>query len=225
MAQINPFATLIALILSSIASSLLGEMEALVVLFLVTIIPFFFHVNILRVMWSMKVMLVTALLIFLFSFFGEGTLLSSLSDTSKFLSIVALSALYIKKSDLLDLSTTMGSILSPVFGKNGRKAASAVMMTLALFPIIFSTATEMMNARASRGGSFLRHPVKSITDYTISMMRLLFQKVIIFQDALYSRSWSTSGERTKVALVGRDWALIILSFLLFIGFFIWKRVL
>ena len=224
MAQINPFATLIALILSSIASSLLGEMEALVVLCLVTIIPFFFHVNILRVMWSMKVMLITALLIFLFSYFGKGTLLSSLSDTAKFLSIIGLSALYIKKSDLVDLSTTMGSILSPIFGKRGRKAASAVMMTLALFPIIFSTATEMMNARRSRGGSFLYHPIKSITEYIVSMMRLLFQKVVIFQDALYSRSWTTGGERTKVLLGKRDWTIMVLSLLLFIGFVLWKKV-
>ena len=172
----------------------------------------------------MKVMLITALLIFLFSYFGKETLLSSLSDTAKFLSIIGLSALYIKKSDLIDLSTTMGSILSPVFGKRGRKAASALMMTLALFPIIFSTATEMMNARRSRGGSFLYHPIKSITEYIVSMMRLLFQKVVIFQDALYSRSWTTGGERTKVLLGKRDWTIMILSLLLFIGLVLWKKV-
>ena len=225
MAGINPFSTMVALILSSVASSLLNEYEALALLILVTIIPFFFKVNIFKILWSMKVMLITALLIFLFSYFGKGTLLSSLSDTSKFLSVVALSALYIKKSDLIDLSTTMGSILSPIFGKRGRKASSAVMMTLVLFPIIFSTATEMMNARRSRGGSFFRHPISSITDYTLSMMRLLFQKVLIFQDALYSRSWSTGGERTKVVLGKKDWLVIILSAMLFTGLFIWKRVL
>ena len=225
MAGINPFSTMVALILSSVASSLLNEYEALALLILVTIIPLFFKVNIFKILWSMKVMLITALLIFLFSYFGKGTLLSSLSDTSKFLSVVALSALYIKKSDLIDLSTTMGTILSPIVGKRGRKASSAVMMTLALFPIIFSTATEMMNARRSRGGSFFRHPISSITDYTLSMMRLLFQKILIFQDALYSRSWSTGGERTKVVLGKKDWLVIILSAMLFTGLFIWKRVL
>lgn len=224
MAQINPFSSLVLLILASIASSLLSGYETIVVLLLVVIVPFFFNVNILRIMWSMKVMLITALLIFLFSYFGKGTLFSSLSESAKFLSIIGLSALYIKKSDLIDLSTTMGSILSPIFGKRGRKAASAVMMTLALFPIIFSTATEMMNARRSRGGSFLYHPIKSITEYTLSMMRLLFQKVVIFQDALYSRSWSTSGERTKVLLGKRDWTIMVLSLLLFIGFVLWKKV-
>ena len=84
---------MVALILSSVASSLLNEYEALALLILVTIIPFFFKVNIFKILWSMKVMLITALLIFLFSYFGKGTLLSSLSDTSKFLSVVALSAL------------------------------------------------------------------------------------------------------------------------------------
>ena len=70
---------MVALILSSVASSLLNEYEALALLILVTIIPFFFKVNIFKILWSMKVMLITALLIFLFSYFGKGTLLSSLS--------------------------------------------------------------------------------------------------------------------------------------------------
>lgn len=224
MAQINPFVSLILLILTSIASSLLSGYEVIFVLLLVLIVPSFFRVNILKIMWSMKVMLITALLIFLFSYFGNGTLLSSLSDCSKFLSIIGLSALYVEKADLMDLSTTMGSILSPLFKERGRKAASSLMMTLALFPIVFSTATEMMNARKARGGSFFHHPVKSITDYVVSMMRLLFQKVVIFQDALYARSWSTGGERTKVKFRKKDWFVLLLSVLLFIGFFLWKKV-
>ena len=224
MAQINPFTSLVMLISASIASSLLSGYETVAVLLLVLIVPFFFNVNILKVMWSMKVMLITALLIFLFSYFGKGSLLSSISESAKFLSVIGISALYIKKSDLIDLATTMGSILSPLLGKKGRKASSAVMMTLALFPIIFSTATEMMNARKSRGGSFLYHPIKSITEYTVSMMRLLFQKVVIFQDALYSRSWTTGGERTNVVLGKRDWVLMILAFILLIGFVLWKKV-
>ena len=223
MANINPFASLILLVLASISSSFLSAYEAIIALILVIIVPFFFKVNIIKIMWSMKVMTITALLIFLFDYFGNKDLLSSISDTAKFLCVIGLSAIYIRKTDLIDLSTTMGSILSPVFGKRGRKAASALMMTLALFPIIFSTATEMMNARRSRGGSFLYHPIKSITEYIVSMMRLLFQKVVIFQDALYSRSWTTGGERTKVLLGKRDWAIMILSLLLFIGLVLWKK--
>ena len=98
------------------------------------------------------------------------------------------------------------------------------MMTIALFPIIFTTTQEMLDARRSRGGSFLRHPVKSISDYTLSMMRLLFQKVLIFQDALYSRSWSTGGERTKVVLERRDIIYILLSIAIFTGYIVWKRL-
>lgn len=224
MANINPFASLILLILASISSSFLSEYEAIIALILVIIVPFFFKVNTIKIMWSMKVMAITALLIFLFGYFGNKDLLSSISDTAKFLCVIGLSAIYIRKTDLIDLSTTMGSILSPLFGNKGRKVASAIMMTLALFPIIFTTATEMMNARKARGGSFLYHPVQSISDYTVSMMRLLFQKVLIFQDALYSRSWSTGGERTKVVLKKSDIVLIISSSLIFLGFVLWKKV-
>ena len=221
---LNPFSTLVSLILLSIASSMMSDLEALVFLFFVLFLPLFFRINLFTLLWKMKVMVITAILIFVFAITGDKSLLSALSSTAKFLSVIALSALYVERSDLLDLSTTMGSLLSPVMGKTGRKAASSLMMTIALFPIIFSTGSEMMNARKSRGGNFFRHPVSGITSYTLSLMRLLFQKVLIFQDALYSRSWSTGGERTPVKLTRRDTVFILVSFLLFVWYLLWKKV-
>ena len=50
MAQINPFSSLVMLILASIASSLLSGYETIIVLLLVVIVPFFFNVNILKIM-------------------------------------------------------------------------------------------------------------------------------------------------------------------------------
>lgn len=221
---LNPFSTLVSLILLSIISSMMSDLEALVFLFFVLFLPLFFRINLFTLLWKMKVMVITAILIFVFAITGDKSLLSALSSTAKFLSVIALSALYVEKADLLDLSTTMGSLLSPIMGKAGRKAASSLMMTIALFPIIFFTGSEMMNARKSRGGSFFRHPVSGISSYTISLMRLLFQKVLIFQDALYSRSWSTGGERTPVKLTRRDTVFILVSFLLFVWYLLWKKV-
>ncbi|MGN1164016.1 MAG: hypothetical protein ACI4S4_04315 [Candidatus Ornithospirochaeta sp.] len=224
MASLNPLVTLFALVLSSIAVSVSPDAVVIGIFITIITVPFFFGINIPKVLWSMKVMLITALMIFVFSIMAENTLSSSLSDTLKFLTLISLSALYIEKSDLLEMASSLSCILSPAFGKKGRRFASSVMMALALFPIIFISAREMMRARKSRNDSFLAHPVSSVTDYTVSLMRLLFQKVVIFQDAMYSRGWSEDGERTAPLIKRRDRIFSALSLILFLGYFLWIKL-
>lgn len=224
MAKINPLATIISLLLSSIAISFFAPLEAFFALALISITPFIFRVNILKILWKMKVMVITAILIFVFSIMAGKETITALSDSVKFLSVIALAALYIQKSDLMDLSSTLGYVLSPILGKRGWGFASSLMMTLALFPIIITSSSEMISARKSREGSFLRHPLSSLTDYTVSIMRLLFQKVQIFQDAMYSRSWSPSGRRTPISFTLFDWIYTFSSIILFVGFVLWKKM-
>ncbi len=122
--------------------------------------------------------------------------MSALTDTSRFLSAISVAALYIATTDLTELSAALGTALGKVIGKPAWRFASGVMLTIALFPLIFQAATEMLAARKARGGSFFSHPVRNLTDYTVSLMRLLFQKILIFQDAMYARAYSPEAERT-----------------------------
>ena len=224
MAPLNPLVTLFALVLSSIAVSVSPEIVVIGMFTASVIVPFFFGINIPKVLWSMKVMLITALMIFVFALLGEKSIISSLSDTLRFLTLISLSALYIERNDLLEMASTLSSLLSPFFGKGGRRFASSIMMALALFPIIFISAREMMRARKSRCDSFFAHPVSSVTDYTVSLMRLLFQKVLIFQDAMYSRGWSEDGERTKFRVGRKDMVFLVFSIVLFFGYLLWIKM-
>ena len=78
--------------------------------------------------------------------------------------------------------------------------------------------------RKSRCDSFFAHPVSSVTDYTVSLMRLLFQKVLIFQDAMYSRGWSEDGERTKFRVGRKDMVFLVCSIVLFVGYLLWIKL-
>ncbi len=221
----NPLILLIGVILYSIASSFLAEGEVIVLFALTLILPLIMGVNVFSLLWKMKVMLFTAVLILLFGFIGGKDTLTALSDTMRFLSLITVAALFVLKADLLELSSVLGKVLSSFLGKTGWKISSYIMLSLSIFPIVFESADEMLTARRSRGGSFFSHPVRNLTEYTVSLMRLLFEKILIFQDALYSRSFTIKGEKTVCPPKGRDYLILSLFVLLFTGVTVWKKVL
>ena len=221
----NPLILLIGVILYSIASSFLTEGEVIVLFALTLILPLIMGINVFSLLWKMKVMLFTAVLILLFGFIGGKDTLTALSDTMRFLSLITVAALFVLKADLLELSSVLGKVLSSVIGKTGWKISSYIMLSLSIFPIVFESADEMLTARRSRGGSFFSHPVRNLTEYTVSLMRLLFEKILIFQDALYSRSFTIKGEKTVCPPKGRDYLILSLFVLLFTGVTVWKKVL
>lgn len=221
----NPLILLIGVILYSIASSFLTEGEVIVLFALTLILPLIMGVNVFSLLWKMNVMLFTAVLILLFGFIGGKDTLTALSDTMRFLSLITVAALFVLKADLLELSSVLGKVLSSFLGKTGWKISSYIMLSLSIFPIVFESADEMLTARRSRGGSFFSHPVRNLTEYTVSLMRLLFEKILIFQDALYSRSFTIKGEKTVCPPKGKDYLILSLFVLLFTGVTVWKKVL
>ncbi len=221
----NPLILLVGVILYSIASSFLAGWE-IIALFSITItVSLIMGTNVLSLLWKMKVMLFTALLILLFGFIGGKDTLTVLSDTLRFLALITVAALFVLKADLLELSSSLGKVLSSLIGKTGWKISSYIMLSLSIFPLVFESADEMLTARRSRSGSFFSHPVRNLTEYTISLMRLLFEKILIFQDALYSRSFTIKGEKTVCPPGGRDYLILLFFVLLFAGVTVWKKML
>ncbi len=223
--DVNPLVLLLGIILLSIVSSVLSDVELIILLFLTLTLPFFFGINSLKILFKLKIILFTALLIFVFGYIEKRETLSILADTARFLSLVLLSLLFIEKADLIELSTTIGKILSILFGSFGWKLSSSLMMSIVVFPLVFECGDEMILARKSRGYSFMHNPVKGLTEYTVSLMRLLFDKLVAFQDALLSRSFSIKKERTSYPLGRKNILLIVLFISLFIGVIVWKKIL
>ncbi len=222
--KINPVALFTSLILLSIASSFFTEREKIIFLAAALIIPFFFGINTLRLLWKLRVILFTVILILAFGFIEKRDPLTVIGEASLFTALVTLYAAFVLNSDLMSLSSTLGKILSLFLSSYGWRVSSCIMMSLSIFPIVFECGTEMLEARRSRGGTFFSHPVKNLTSYTVSLITLLFDKVLTFQDALYSRSFSTKEGRTVYPLKAKDWVSLILSITLFIGFMLWKKL-
>lgn len=222
--KINPIVLFFSLILLSVASSFFTDWEKIIFLLVSLIIPRFFGINTLRLMWKLRVILFTVLLILAFGFIEKRPPMAVIGEASLFSALVTLYASFVLNSDLMSLSSTLGKILSLFFSSYGWKVSSCIMMSLSIFPIVFECGTQILAARRSRGGTFFSHPVKNLTSYTVSLITLLFDKTLTLQDALYSRSFSTKEGRTVYPLRAIDWISLILSITLFAGFMLWKKL-
>lgn len=221
--EVNPLVLLIGIIQLSLVSSVLSDAELIGLLALTLTVPFLFRCNPLKILLTAKIILLTAALILIFGFIGEKETITAIAECSRFLSLVIISLLFVEKADLISLSTTLGRILSFLPGGIGWRISSALMMSLASFPFVFECGEEMLLSRKSRSFSFMHNPVKSLTEYTVSLMRLLFEKMIVFQDALYSRSFSVKEERTSYPIEKRDVFLLVFFIIIFSGVMLWKK--
>ena len=109
--------------------------------------------------------------------------------------LLAFSFLFIEVADSTELSSALGKMLSPIIGKKAWVLSSMIMVTLSMLPMIIDSAKEMFHARQSRNQNFLAHPIKSLSDYSISLMRLLFKRSEEYYDALLCRGFKEDQER------------------------------
>ncbi len=222
--EINPLVLFLGILAASIASTFLSGWELVSFLILSLFIPLIFGFNTFRMLWRMKIMLLTAALIALFGVAAEKEAMTVIGEVSRFLALITLSGMFVIKADLIRLSSSLGRLLSFLPYSIGWKLSSYLMLSLSIFPIVFESGNEMLIARKARLGSFFSHPVLNLTRYTVSLMRLLLRKMEIYQDALYSRAFSIKGEKTTYPLTKKDIFLLLLFFLLFIGIVIWKKM-
>ncbi len=222
--EINPLVLFLGILAASIASTFLSGWELVSFLILSLFIPLIFGFNTFRMLWRMKIMLLTAALIALFGVAAEKEAMTVIGEVSRFLALITLSGMFVIKCDLIRLSSSLGRLLSFLPYSIGWKLSSYLMLSLSIFPIVFESGNEMLIARKARLGSFFSHPVLNLTRYTVSLMRLLLRKMEIYQDALYSRAFSIKGEKTTYPLTKKDIFLLLLFFLLFIGIVIWKKM-
>ena len=195
-----PAFKLLYLILLSILISTAGEYEIYIYTFLLLFLGFLSRINLLKALFSMPAMLVIALFIALTEWIDKKDIALTLSETTSFLTLLLLAILFMSTTDITELSSSLGHYLQPIFGKRAWRLSSSIMLTLAMIPIIFTSASTMLQARRSRGGRFFQHTLRNLTGYTISLLLLLFKKTEIFEDALLSRSFSDiAARRTKPA--------------------------
>ena len=145
--------------------------------------------------------IVIALMMGVSAFFSEGRLLSALASALSFLSMVLASMLLTDTTMPDELSRSLGSALSHVMGK----------YAYILSPVIIDSTICMYEARKARGASFFRHPLKSISELSESILTDLIDKAEMYTDALYSRSYDPEGKRSSAPYRASDVMTICLS--------------
>ncbi len=214
------------LLLLLVLSILLSNATPLVFSFvfaLVIITELSHHLGLIKQLLKNKFLIFVTFFIFLSDLINTKDISFSAFSATKFLTLLALSVIFTSVTSPDESSRSLGHALSPLFGKFGYLLASAVELTLALLPIIFSTSTELLDARKSRGGNFLKHPVKTISDYVIALISTLLTKIDQFADALNSRGYDLFIKRSSPPFNKKDIVLVLL--LLFsIGLIVYDKI-
>lgn len=155
--------------------------------------------------------LVIALFMGISACFHEEGIFSALSSPLSFLSMVLASMLIADTTMPDELSRSLGSALSHVIGKYAYILSSLMEITLSMIPVIIDSTICMHEARKARGASFFHHPVRSVTELSVSILSDLLDKAEMYIDALYSRSYDPKGKRPCAPYRAPDVLIICLS--------------
>lgn len=166
--------------------------------------------------------LILAAFIAITELYSTGSILLSSVATLRFLSIVTASLILTDTTTADDVARGTGALLHPFLRSYAWRIASLVELTISMLPVITDTLLEINEARKARGGSFLRHPVRSTTELSASMLTRLFAYVDEYADALSARGYDTSVRRYTPPLNKAD-ALLILTMVLLLGGYLWTR--
>ncbi len=155
--------------------------------------------------------LLIALMMGLSSFLSQGEILTACSCALSFLSLV-LAAMLLADTTMPDeLSRSLASALSRVMGRYAYILSSIMEITLSMIPVIIDSTICMYEARKARGASFFHHPVRSVSELSLSILSDLIDKAETYTDALYSRSYEPEGKRSPAPYKAADVVIICLS--------------
>lgn len=155
--------------------------------------------------------LVIALLMGISACFHEEGILSAVSSPLSFLSMVLASMLLDDTTMPDELSRSLGSALSHVIGKYAYILSSLMEITLSMIPVIIDSTICMHEARKARGASFFHHPLRSVSELSVSILSDLLDKAEMYMDALYSRSYDPERKRSCAPYRAPDVLIICLS--------------
>ncbi len=195
--RINPAVKLIALIALTITISGAAGAETFIWFAAIAAVSASSRICIIKELFKAKALLAIMVLIAVTEYMAAGSIHAAAEEAVRYASVLSLAMLLSITTDTSDMAASVSGLLHPIAGRYALRFGSAVMLTLAIIPMISSCAAEMLDARRSRGGRFLRHPVRNLSEYVISLMLMLFMRIDSFADALEARAFSR--ERKRIA--------------------------
>ena len=91
-----------------------------------------------------------------------------------------------------------------------------------MIPKILETSIKILDARKCRGERMLKHPIRMLTGFSVSLFIHLFDQISSYADGLESRLYTNTVKRKAKAYSYRDLITIIIL-LLVVGISIWIK--
>lgn len=158
--------------------------------------------------------LIIASFIFVSEYAEYKSLVLALAAFFKFVSLLSASLLLLDTTSPSDIARGTGWLLSFIAGPFAWRVASLIELTLSMLPTLSKVVSETLEAQRSRGARFLRHPIKTLSGYSISLISRLLNSTIELADALESRAYDNTKARYVAPPTRRDLILILILALL-----------
>lgn len=202
--RMNPGVLFIDLLAISILISTAPLLYLALYAFLFIFASMLFRRGIFKSFANSPFLIILILMSFLSHFVTTHSFEKGLGEASRLTLLLAFSFLFIEVVDSTELASALGNILSRFIGKRAWVLSSLMTVTVALIPVIIGSSKDMFQARQSRNENYLKHPVKSLSDYSISLMRHLFARSEDFHYALLSRGYKEEMERSAPPIALSD---------------------
>lgn len=211
LTRLNPNTKLVALLSYSIVISSCGPLETILLSLVPISIALGIRLPFREYIKESLFFILLSVLMAITSFLSQRDILHALSYALSFLSMVLSSMLLTDTTMPDDLARSIGGALSKLIGRYAYIFSTLVEITLSMIPIIIDSTAGIFDARRARGASFSSHPLKTVSELSISILSSLLDKAEIYIDALYSRGYDASQIRDRAGYRAVDFIIMALS--------------
>lgn len=217
LTRLNPNTKLVCLLSYSIVISSSGPLETILLSLFPICIALGIKLPLREYLKESIFFIFLSVLMAITSFLSQRDALYAFSYAMSFLSMVLSSMLLTDTTMPDELARSMGASLSKVIGRYAYIFSTLVEITLCLIPIIIDSTVGLFDARRSRAASFFSHPLKTVSELSVSILSSLLDKAEIYIDALYSRGYDASKVRDRAEYRAADFLIIVVS-VIFLSF-------
>lgn len=211
LTRLNPNTKLVALLSYSIVISSCGPLETILLSLVPISIALGIRLPFREYIKESLFFILLSVLMAITSFLSQGDILHAFSYALSFLSMVLSSMLLTDTTMPDDLARSIGGALSKLIGRYAYIFSTLVEITLSMIPIIIDSTAGIFDARRARGASFSSHPLKTVSELSISILSSLLDKAEIYIDALYSRGYDASQIRDRAGYRAVDFIIMAVS--------------
>lgn len=212
--RVNPFIKLLSLLIlcsALVNANIYGTLSILIIVIILMIIS---KLPIVKYGKELIFFIVISTFIAITSFLSEYEISRIINNVLKFDTAILMSFLLTDSSDPSDIARSLSKVLNHIPFVNGWKLASQIELTLMFIPLIFDVSQSINEARMSRLENTLKHPIRFVTSYSITLLDNLLYKVDEIAFALDSREYNPSIERQTIKYKFSDFLFLIVVVLL-----------